>query len=56
LQFIAPVENLESGKLKYVRVYNPDLMKMQLFVLKEPDTPMSEDFDGDDPMQEEREN
>lgn len=56
LQYIAPVENLESGKLKYIRVYNPDLMKMQLFVLKEPDTPMSEDFDGDDPMQEEREN
>jgi hypothetical protein len=28
LQFIAPVENLETGKLKYIRVYNPDLMKM----------------------------
>ena len=43
--------------MKYwVNCLNPDLMKMQLFVLKEPDTPMSEDFDGDDPMQEEQEN
>jgi hypothetical protein len=41
---------LETGRLKYIRVYNPDLMKIQLFVLKDPDTPILEDFEGDNPM------
>ena len=35
LRYIAPVENFEQGKLKYIRVYNPDIMSIELFKLKE---------------------
>lgn len=52
LQYIAPVENLEQGKLKYIRAYNPDTMRIEMFVLKDPDTPMSE-IDEDNPLADE---
>lgn len=56
LQHIAPVENLEQGKLKYIRVYDPDTLTIELFKLREDSEQDYENEDGDNPVLEEMQN